>query len=170
MEQKSGHIKKVSFFAMMLCLSLTLSFIEGQFLMLPLPFPGIKVGLANLTTLFVLLQIGFLPALLFSCLRALLSSFLFGSITAFAFSLAGGIFSVFAMWCVSSVYPKHLSAAGISIAGGVFHNVGQVLAAVWMLSAANYLYYLPVLVIFGVLFGFVNGLLYMLVTRGKNFL
>lgn len=162
---KKTAVRQVAGFGLLLALSLILSLLEGSVLLLPLPLPGVKVGLSNIATIFALMFFGVLPALLLSVVRALLLSFFAGGMTMFFFSAAGGMMSVFAMAAARRFYPAVFSAAGISVAGGVFHNVGQVLAAIFFLKSVNYIYYLPVLSVFGVAFGFVTGFLYGVVER-----
>ena len=132
------------------------SFVESR---LPtfIPIPGVKLGLCNVVIIFTLLTLGTPSAIAVSLLRVILSSILFGNMAAFFYSLAGAILSLGAM-----ILLKHFrlfSAVGISVVGGVMHNVGQLLMAWIILGTAGVMYYLPVLVLAGTVAGALIGLL-----------
>lgn len=123
-----------------------------------LPFsvgiPGVKIGLANIVTLYALYRLGTGKALGILLARILLSAITFGSMSALLYSLAGGLLSVFVMWLLKRC--EKFGVMGVGIAGGVAHNVGQVTVASFMLGSALY-GYLPVLLIAGSIAGAVVG-------------
>ena len=135
--------------------AMVLSYVES---LIPVPFavPGIKIGLANIVALFLVMKLDWKAAGAVSLIRVVLSSLLFGNIASLAYSLAGAFLSILAMALLkkSSIF----SAVGISIAGAVFHNAGQILAAVIIMSSKEIIYWLPALIISGVVSGLAVGL------------
>lgn len=135
-------------------LALVFSYIEALF-PLPLGIPGIKLGLANLVVLsgLYLLPKKEVAAILIA--RIVLSGLLFGSMMSILYSLAGGIVSFLVMLAVKKT--GRFSMVGVSILGGVFHNIGQLAAAVFVLSSPGLLYYFPALFVSGTLCGALVG-------------
>lgn len=123
-----------------------------------LPFsvgiPGVKIGLANIVTLYALYRLGGGRAFAVTVARVLLSALTFGSMSALLYSMAGGLLSLGVMWLLKK--SGKFGVAGVGIAGGVMHNVGQLLVASLMLGSALY-GYLPVLLVAGSLSGAVVG-------------
>lgn len=145
----------------LLALALILSYVES---LIPFNFgvPGIKLGLPNLIVVLLLyhdqtLSGGVREALLVNGLRVILSGFLFGNLYAILYGLAGAAFSFMVM--VLARRCRQLSMVGVSVLGGVFHNVGQVLAAVFVVETFAVVYYLPILIVAGVITGAVLGIL-----------
>ena len=119
--------------------------------------PGIKLGLANLVILFVLDTFSAPEAALVSVVRILLIDTLFGRVSSIPIAMGGAFLSLLVM-----SFFKHKTKAGtcaVSIAGGIAHNVGQVLVVLIWLKVWGYVYYAPVLVIAGMITGFVIGVL-----------
>ncbi len=148
--------KKVATCAVLVALAMIFSYIEA---ILPIPFgvPGVKLGLANLVVVtgFYILRPG--EVFLVSAVRILLSSLLFGNTLSLLYSLAGGILSFFVMLGLKHV--KGFSVAGVSLAGGVAHNIGQIAVAAWVVKNTAVLYYLPALTAAGVAAGLLMGIL-----------
>ena len=137
-------------------LALLLSYVE---LMLPPIFvavPGIKVGLPNVIIIYVLYCMGVRYAALVSATRLLISWMLFGSAVTLLYSLAGAILSLGVMAILKKT--KMLSTVGVSVAGGVMHNVGQILVATVLLRTPQIAYYLIVLAVTGTISGIFIGL------------
>lgn len=144
-------------------LALLLSYVE---LMLPPIFvavPGIKVGLPNVIIIYVLYCMGVRYAALVSATRLLISWMLFGSAVTLLYSLAGAILSLGVMAILKKT--KMLSTVGVSVAGGVMHNVGQILVATVLLRTPQIAYYLIVLAVTGTISGIFIGLCGALLTR-----
>jgi len=135
---------------MLLAFALILSYVEA---LIPFPFmvPGMKLGLANMATLLVLYLIGEKEAAIVSVSRIILVGFLFGNLYSIMYSLAGGILALLVM--VLSKRTGFLSCVGVSILGGVFHNVGQLAVAALIVDTKGVFYYLPVLLIGGMVCG-----------------
>ena len=124
---------------------------------IPLPVPGVKLGIANIAIISVLYLLGSGQALLVNLLRITLTAVLFGNFNSFLFSMAGGMLSLLVMVILKK--SGHFSIVGVSVAGGVFHNVGQITVAVFLMDTTAIYYYLPVLLIFGIVTGIIIGLM-----------
>ena len=125
--------------------------------------PGVKVGLANIVVIFALYTLGPIEALIVSLLRVILSSFLFGSVLSLLYSLSGALLSLSGMILMKKL--KIFSTTVVSVTGGVLHNVGQILVACLVLETDVLLYYLPVLILSGVITGAVIGIIASLVIK-----
>jgi heptaprenyl diphosphate synthase len=142
--------------ALMISLALVLHVIEG---FMPVLAPGMKLGLANIMTLITLTLFGFKEALVVVVIRSVLGSLLAGSVTAILYSLAGGILSCLVMSGLYIKFRLHFSIMGISVAGAIFHNIGQLLVASWLFGSIGILFtYLPILTVAAVGTGFFIGL------------
>ena len=153
---ESEKVRRMTTLALLFAIAMIFSFVESR---LPtfIPIPGVKLGLCNVVVIFTLLRLGAPSAIAVSLLRVLLSSILFGNTAAFLYSLAGAILSLFGMILLKKT--RLFSPVGISVAGGVLHNIGQLLMAMLVLGTAGVLYYLPVLLIAGTVAGALIGLL-----------
>lgn len=148
--------------AALTALALIFSYIE--FLIpLPMPAPGMKLGLANVVVLLALYRLGAKKALEINILRILLAGLLFGSVFSILYSLAGGLLS-FAVMCLLK-RTGLFSITGVSMAGGVAHNVGQLAAAALVISDLRIFYYFPPLLLSGMLTGLLIGIVGHLVCR-----
>ena len=154
--QNREKIRRMTTLSLLFALAMIFSFVESR---LPtfIPIPGVKLGLCNVVIIFTLLKLGAPAAIAVSLLRVLLSSILFGNAAAFFYSLAGAILSLAVMILMKRF--RTFSAVGISVLGGVMHNIGQLLMAWILLGTAGVMYYLPVLLIAGVIAGALIGLL-----------
>ena len=161
------NTKKITALSLAVALSMVLSFVEA---LVP-PFvavPGVKIGLANVVTVFLIYIYGWREAGCVSLIRVTLSSLLFGSPVSFIYSLAGAVLSFFVMVLIKRV--RLFSVIGVSVLGGVFHNVGQVIAACLIMENAAIAAYLVPLLISGTVAGIAVGTLAGLLTvklRGK---
>lgn len=148
--------KKVAYFGMFVALAIIFSYVESL-VPIQLGIPGVKLGLANLVTVIVLYYMGTKEAILLTAIRAVLTGFMFGNLFAIVYSMAGGILSL----CVMSLLKKshQFSVIGVSMAGGVSHNIGQLMVAVIVLESLSVVYYFAVLMIAGLLTGFLIGVI-----------
>lgn len=149
-----SRVKKLCVLSVSVSLSLVLSFLES--LIPPLvAVPGVKIGLANVVTVFILYTLGAPSAAIVSLVRVLLSALLFGSAVSFWYSFAGASLSLLLMSLAKRT--RLFSSVGVSIVGGVAHNVGQTLAAMAILESAAIAVYLGPLLVSGVLAGIAVG-------------
>ena len=158
--------KKVAMLGLTIALAMIMSYIEA---LVPLSFavPGIKMGLANIVIIFVLYKIGTKEAILVSLIRVILVSLLFSNVMAMAYSIAGAVLSLSVMWLLKKT--DKFSVIGVSIAGGIMHNVGQIIMAVILLGTEQIALYLPVLIITGTATGVVIGIVAgLVINRFKN--
>lgn len=151
---------------MLSALALVLSFLESLIPFQP-GLPGIKLGLANLVIVFALYRMNVHSALLINTVRILLAGLLFSGLFGLLYSAAGAAASLAAMTLLLQINRKReqvgksilFSIFGVSMTGGVFHNLGQLLVAILFLSSLNLIYYLPVMIISGIVMGLINGMI-----------
>lgn len=147
---------KIANYGMLIALAFIFSYIEWLF-----PFsigiPGVKLGLANIVVLVALYTMGVKEAFIISCVRIILVGFTFGNMFALLYSLAGGVLS----WLIMSIMKqiKSFSTIGVSIAGGITHNIGQIIVAAIVLETTSIIGYLPILLIVGTITGLLTGML-----------
>lgn len=159
--------KKVAQYGLLVALAMVLSYIEAQ---MPAFFmvPGMKLGLTNVVVLVALYRMRNRDALLINGVRIVLVALTFGNTFSMLYSLAGGALSFLAM--LAGKLSKAFSVVGVSVLGGVAHNIGQILVAIAVLENGNLAYYLPFLLISGlgagVLVGVLGGQLVRRLPRG----
>ena len=146
-------IKRTVFLALLTAIALTIFMVEAQ---IPIPIPGVKLGLANIVTLFALYLLGPWDALIILLLRCSLGCILTGQPSTFLYSITGGILSLLVMLLLKNMTTEHQIFA-VSVFGGIAHNIGQILAAALITHTPGLVYYLPVLLIAGVLAGIFTG-------------
>ena len=148
--------KKIALLGLCTAVAMVLAYAE---LLLPPLFtavPGIKLGLPNVAIILVLYRLGAKEAALVSLVRMAAVSMLFGTPVTFLYSLTGGALSLGAMILLKRL--SFLSTVGVSVAGGVLHNVGQILMAMLLLGTAKLGYYLIVLAVTGTVSGILIGI------------
>lgn len=145
---------KTAYLGLLLAFALILSYVEA---ILPLQtgIPGMKLGLANLVVVLCLYLFHWREAFLLSIMKAVLSGFLFGSLSMIIYSVAGAILSAFVMIILKNTGWFHIPV--VSAAGGVAHNLGQLLAAVFVVETYGVFYYMPVLIVTGLITGMIIG-------------
>lgn len=156
------NVRKMTALAITVSIALILSFIESR---IPafVAIPGIKVGLANIAVIFTLYKLGAKEAALVSVLRVILVSLLFGSPVSFIYSLTGAFLSFAVMILLKRL--TSLTTVTVSVSGGVMHNIGQIIAASFMLSTNVVIYYLPFLLLSGMIAGIVIGVASALIVK-----
>lgn len=150
------NTKKITMSALMAALALIFSYIEVL-----IPFsvgiPGIKLGIANLVIIIALYYLGARYAFTINVIRVLIAGLLFNGLFGALYSLSGAILSMAVMVLLKRT--NIFSIAGVSMAGGVAHNLGQLLVAAFLISNIKIFIYFPVLIISGVVSGCVIGIL-----------
>jgi len=151
---------KTAYLGLMLAFALILSYIE---LLIPFSFgiPGIKLGLANLAVVLTLYLTGRKEAFILTIVKAVLCGFLFGSMTMILYSLSGAICSFLVMALMVKSNRFHLPV--VSAAGGIMHNIGQLLIARFTVKTYGIWYYVPVLILAGITTGILIGIIASLV-------
>ena len=152
-------MKKFTRLSMLLALSVALNIIETNLPLLNDYIPGLRLGLANIVTLFILYQFSFKDALYIGILRVFLVGILRTGIfsTTFFFSLTGVLLSIIFMYLAKRFL--NLSIIGVSIVGSIAHSTGQVLASIFILQMSSMIYYLPWLLLFSIPTGILVGIL-----------
>ena len=148
---------RISMYAMYTALAFVFSYIESL-IPLSIGIPGVKPGFANIVILLVVCSSGHITdAYSIAVIRVVLTGLTYGNLSTMIYALAGTLLAT-----TSRLISKNsglLSTTGISIIGGIAHNMGQLIAAIIMLSTAGLIYYLPVLVISGLVTGMVTGII-----------
>lgn len=157
-----GHADKAALYGLLIALAFIFSYVEAL-IPLPVPVPGIKLGLANLVNVVGLYTVGAAGTLVVGLLRIVMVGFTFSNPGSMLYALAGGILSLAVMALAKKL--DWFEKTGVSILGGVFHNIGQLSMAAWITGTAGVFTYLPVLLVAGVITGGVIGLLGGLVTE-----
>ncbi len=146
---------RVAYFGVFTALALIFSYVET---LIPFHFgvPGMKLGLANLIIVIALYKMGVREAFLLSVVRILLSGFLFGNYFSIIYSLAGAFLSLLVMAGLKRA--EGFSVMGVSVGGGVFHNIGQLIVAMLVVETFSIAYYVPALLIAGLVTGLLIGI------------
>ena len=147
--------KKIPYYGLFAALAILMGYVEMMFPM-PIPIPGVKLGLANVVVIIMMYFMDVKGAFFISLIRVFLSGLLFAGFAGLLYSLAGAMLS-FAVMALLKKTGK-FSIIGVSLAGGVFHNVGQVAVAAMVVENAKMAYYLPFLLVSGVVTGIVIGI------------
>ena len=153
---KKEKITRMAVLGLLTTMALILSYVESLLPPIWAAVPGIKMGLPNIILIFLLYRRGLASAATVSLLRMVLVTLLFGNWMAFLYSLAGGVLSMAVMALLKKL--DFLSVTCVSVAGGVTHNVGQILMAMWLMNTAELGYYLIVLAVTGTIAGLLIGL------------
>ena len=146
--------KETARYGLLIALAFIFSYLENV-VMVPVPVPGIKLGLANLVVLAALYRMGNGPAALVSVVRVVLAGLTFQNTMMMLYSLAGCTLSLLVMVLLKRT--GRFGMAGISVAGGVMHNLGQLLVAAAVLETSALLYYFPALLVSGCVSGIAIG-------------
>lgn len=150
------HLKKIAILAIIIVISLLFSYLDSL-IIIPLPIPGLKMGLANIMVVYTLYKLNIKDAIIVSFIRLILAGILFGSIVSFLYGLVGAILSLTLMIILKKL--TSLKMLTISIIGAIMHNIGQILVAVILMNTAEIALYLPLLIITGIISGLAVGIL-----------
>lgn len=152
----TNKAKKVAYLGLMAAVALILSYVEALFPPIYAAVPGIKVGLPNIVIIFMLYRFGLKEAAAVSLVRLAAVALLFGSVMTLAYSLAGAVLSLTLMALCKRF--NIFTTVGVSVVGGVSHNLGQIIVAMIVMETAQIGYYMAVLAITGTLAGVFIGL------------
>ena len=156
MGSRNSKARRVALYGMLTALAFILSYVESL-VPVTVGIPGVKLGLANLVVVIALYTLDLKGAFVISVVRIVLSGLTFGGLLSMLYSLAGGLFSFAVMAILSR--KKVFGTVGVSVCGGVAHNIGQLLVAMAVLETESVWYYFPVLLISGSVAGVLIGLL-----------
>lgn len=147
---------RAAYFGMFAALALIFSYIENL-IPISVGIPGVKLGLANLVIVIALYKIPIKEVYLLSIVRVFLAGVLFGNYFSIIYSLAGGLLSLTVMAFMKK--REDFSVMGVSIAGGVFHNIGQLIIAMVVVETFSISYYVPILLVSGTVTGLFIGII-----------
>jgi len=149
-------MRRTAFCGLMLALALIAGYVESL-VPVPIPIPGIKLGVANSIVLILLYMTDIKSVWTVSISRVVLAGFLFGSMASILYSLSGAVLSLLMMMAIKK--KDCFTMTGVSVIGGVSHNIGQLLMACLVLESSAVWYYLPVLLLSGCVTGSIIGIL-----------
>jgi len=153
---KRKGARHITLLAMLITISLMLSYVET---FIPaIPIPGAKIGLPNVVTLIALFTLGFWEALSITVIRTTISAFLFSSVVSLFYAIAGGIVSLLVMFALKKLFEEKISFQAISITGAIMHNIAQLGVAMIILETPGLVSYLPWLIIIAIPAGIVVGM------------
>ena len=150
------NTKRIAYLSVLICFSLIIFTVESK-IPLPVPIPGIKLGLANVITLITIIRFGKRDAFAVLCVRIVLASVFVGSLMGFLYSISGGILSFFTM-CVALPILKNDKLWAVSAFGAIAHNIGQIGVAALLTQTPQILWYLPFLTVAAVITGAFTGI------------
>lgn len=148
--------KKMAYYGIFASLAILMSYVE-RMVPVAVGVPGIKLGLANVVVLVILYFMGSKSAFIISLVRILIAGLLFSGFAGFLYSVSGALFSFLVMAVAKKT--NMLSIVGVSVIGGIFHNIGQILTASLVVHTPKLMYYLPVLLVSGVVTGMITGII-----------
>lgn len=148
-------LNKTAYMGLLTALALILSYVENLISFQP-GIPGVKIGLANLAVLICLYLFGWRETVILTIVKAVVSGLLFGNLFMIAYSLSGALFSAITMILLKKSGLFHVPV--VSAAGGVMHNMGQLLVALLVVETYSVVYYMPVLILSGLATGIVIGM------------
>ena len=153
--KKNNSTYNIAMCGVLTALAMIFSYIES-IIPVPIPVPGIKLGVANIAVITILYTLGIKEAVIINILRISLTAMLFGNLNSFLFSIAGAVLSMVTMIVLKKI--DSFSYIGVSVSGAIMHNVGQIIAAIFIMGSSAIIYYLPVLIIAGVITGIIIGI------------
>ncbi len=155
-------MKTLPLIAILVALCFILTYVE---ILVPINLivPGAKLGLSNLVVLYALYSIDTKSAFFINVIRITLSALLFSSVLTWSYSITGGILSFISMYLIKKT--NKFSVIAVSAVGGILHNVGQILVAILIFSTSQIAYYLPVLILIGMITGIINGFISAILIR-----
>lgn len=149
--------KKIALLGVLTTLALVLSYLETLLPPLSTVAPGIKIGLPNIVIIFLLYKFGVIEAVTISIIRVFIVALLFGNVMTLAYSFAGAILSIALMKLMMKI--KLFSEVGVSVVGGISHNLGQILVAIFLFDTVQIGYYMIILSVTGTIAGVVIGII-----------
>jgi len=155
-DSRTERTRRLAFGAMFAALALIFSYVE-VLIPVPVPIPGVKLGIANLVILIAIYRMGFRYAFTINCVRIVIAGLLFSGVFGMIYSFAGGILSILVMYGLYRT--KLFSMVGVSMAGGVAHNLGQLATACLIVSNIKLMSYFAVLLFSGLISGILIGVL-----------
>ncbi len=149
--------KKIALLGVLTSVALVLSYLEAMLPPISTAAPGIKMGLPNIIVILLLYKFGLKEALMVSGIRVFIVALLFGNVMTLAYSVAGAVLSLALMTLFKKL--NLFSIVGVSIIGGISHNLGQILVAIFLFDTIQIGYYMIILAITGTIAGVIIGVI-----------
>ncbi len=149
-------VKKITTCGILAALAMVISLLE-RYVPMDIVLPGLKLGLANIVTVYAIIKIGKKEAFMVFFVRVLAVALVSGRLSSLLFSLLGGFFAWLIMCILERFLDKGISIVGLSIAGAAFHNIGQIIAGIITIGSVSVLSYLSYLLILSIPIGFITG-------------
>lgn len=150
--------KKIVTVSIFVAQAMILSYFERLIpLQLVIPIPGVRIGLANIVILTAIYQLGFKMSLSITLLKCFLVGLLFGTPVTMMYSFTGSLLSLTVMYAMSQLFKAYVSPVGISVVGSIFHILGQLMVASYIMGNTKIFFILPYLLVTGVIAGLVIG-------------
>ena len=149
--------RRIALLGVLTSVALVLSYLEVMLPPISTAGPGIKMGLPNIIIIFVLYKFGLKEAVTVSLIRVFIVALLFGNVMTLSYSVAGAVLSLGLMTLFKKI--NLFSQIGVSIIGGIAHNLGQILVAIFLFDTIQIGYYMIVLAITGTIAGVVIGII-----------
>lgn len=146
--------RKTAILGLFSAFAIIISYIEAV-IPINIGIPGVKPGFPNLVIIIVLYNLGVKEAGIVNIIRILAVGFMFGNAVSILFSVSGALLSLIIMWLVRKI--PGISMIGVSVCGGVAHNIGQIIAAMFVTTVYSLTYYIPFLIIGGIITGMLTG-------------
>ncbi len=148
--------EKLTNFALFIAISIVLSIFE---MMIPINFimPGLKLGLGNLLLVILIDHYSFRELFMFQLIKISITTFILGLFSIYMFSLSGGMMALVVMYSLRKLFKAKITTYTLSMAGAIAHNIGQIIFAIFALKSPELISYIPFLVIFGSITGFMLG-------------
>lgn len=153
---RNNTVKKLVSVGVLSSLAIVMGYLE-QMIPLPVSFPGVKLGLSNICVILALYRLGYREAFSVSLIKSLICGILFWGVGGMLYGVAGALLSFMVMALVYKT--RLLGTVGISIAGALFHNIGQLIALFLLSGSFSFIYYLSVLGIAAVITGTITGII-----------
>lgn len=150
-----GKASRTAYLGLFMALAIIFGYIESL-IPVPVPVPGMKLGLTNLVIAAILYIYSWREAIVISAVRVVVLGFLFGNLFSIVYGLSGAILSLIVMALLKAT--GKFSVVGVSCGGGVAHNTAQVIAATFMVTGFPWNWYLPILMIAGLIAGLMIGI------------
>ena len=147
---------RLVFIALLVALGSTIGLLES-IIPIPIPLPGVRLGLSNIVVLTTIIVFGFKEGILVAMLKSVILMFLTGSVSSFLYSFVGAFLSSIAMVIAYKYFSNIFSLIGVSLWGAVFHNIGQVSVAAFIVQNIMIFTYLPFLLLIGIFTGVFVG-------------
>ena len=149
--------RKIALLGVLTSVALVLSYLEAMLPPISTAVPGIKMGLPNIIIIFVLYKFGLKEAVTVSIIRVFIVALLFGNVMTLAYSVVGAVLSIALMTIMLKL--DWFSTIGVSVVGGISHNLGQILVAIFLFDTIQIGYYMIVLAVTGTIAGVIIGII-----------